>query len=123
MPARKHQSGVTLVETLVALAVMGFVIGALMVLVGQNSRFAASLRDRTFASIAADNLMVRAMIAQEALQTGESAGDVAIGGVTMRYRRNVVETGVEDIVRIEVTVLDAETDQALARATSMRRPQ
>ncbi|WP_375202897.1 type II secretion system minor pseudopilin GspI [Hyphococcus sp.] len=119
--ARKAQQGVTLVETLVALAVMGFVIGALLVLLGQNTRFASAMRDRTMASIAADNLMVEAMVLRDAAEIGESEGEVTIGGETLRYRRAVIETGVEDIVRIEIDILAPRTGQRLGHAVSMRR--
>ncbi len=123
MKLRNKQLGFTLVETLVALAVMGFVVGALLVLIGQNSRFAAAMRDRTMASIAADNLMIEAMVLREATETGESEGDVTIGDQAMIYHRNIYETGVDDVLRIEITVEDKTTGQILARATSMRRAQ
>ena len=121
MTGRGKQRGVTLVETLVALAVMGMTIGALLVLVGQNSRFAASMRDKTMAQIAADNLMIEAMVLPSALETGESEGEVAVGEQTLQYRRVVAETGVEEVLRIDITV-SAANGQTLARAVSMRRP-
>lgn len=120
--ARNSQKGVTLVETLVALAVMGLVIGALLVLMGQNSRFAASMRERTLAAIAADNLMVEAMVLREATEIGDTEGEVTVGGAALRYRRTIVETGVDNIVRIEIDVLSPGGEQRLAHAVSMRRP-
>ncbi len=117
-----RQKGVTLIETLVALAVMGFVISALLVLVGQNSRFSASMRDKTMAAIAADNLMIKAMVLQEALETGESEGEVSVGDYSMKFRRDVIEIGVADIRRIEITILDSQNGQILARSSSMRKP-
>lgn len=120
--ARNSQKGVTLVETLVALAVMGLVIGALLVLMGQNSRFAASMRERTLASIAADNLMVEAMVLREATEIGESEGEVTVGGAALMYRRAIIETGVDNIVRIEIDVLSPDGEERLAHAVSMRRP-
>ena len=38
---RAGQHGITLVETLVALAVMGLVTVAILILIGQNTRFTA----------------------------------------------------------------------------------
>lgn len=119
---RKTQRGVTLVETLVALAVMGFVVGALLVLIGQNTRFSAAMRDKTMAQIAADNLMVEAMVKSDALVIGETEGDIEIGGELMRYDRVIVETGVGDVLRIEISVSSAADGQVLGRAVSMRRP-
>ncbi|WP_428409171.1 type II secretion system minor pseudopilin GspI [Hyphococcus sp.] len=119
--ARNSQKGVTLVETLVALAVMGLIIGALLVLMGQNSRFAASMRERTMASIAADNLMVEALVLRDAVEIGETEGEVTVGGETYRYRRAIIETGVENIVRVEIDVLSPTANQRLGHAVSMRR--
>ena len=119
--ARNSQKGVTLVETLVALAVMGLIIGSLLVLLGQNSRFAAAMRDRTMASIAADNLMVEALVLRDAAAIGESAGEVTVGGETMAYRRAIIETGVDGVLRIEIDILAPGTGQRLAHAVSMRR--
>ncbi len=121
MMKRGKQRGVTLVETLVALAVMGLVIGALMVMIGQNTRFAASMRDKTTAQIAADNLMVEAMVLSSALETGKSDGEVEVGGETLRYERVVTETGVRDVLRIDISVIAA-NGQTLAHAVTMRRP-
>ena len=119
--ARDSQKGVTLVETLVALAVMGLIIGALLVLLGQNTRFAASMRERSMASIAADNLMVEAMVLRDATVIGESEGDVTVGGQTLNFRRAIIETGVEGILRIEIDVTAPDTGQRLAHAVSMRK--
>ncbi len=120
MPKRNSQRGVTLVETLVALAVMGLIIGALMVLIGQNARFAASKRDKTMAQIAADNLMVEAMVLTAALEAGETEGEIEIGGAPLIYKRVIAEAGVRNVLRIDITVSAAD-GQTLARAVSMRR--
>jgi type II secretion system protein I len=116
---RAYQKGVTLVETLVALAVMGFVVSGLLMMIGQNTRFAASLEDRNLAAVAADNLMVEAMVLPDALETGESEGEATAAGRVMRYRRTVIESGVDGVLRIDISVLGA-GDQELAHAAGMR---
>jgi len=118
---RTNQKGVSLVETLVALAVMGFVVVALLALIGQNTRFAASLQERNLAGIAADNLMVEALVVPSALETGESDGEVSVGERTLGWRRVVGETGVDGVLRIEISVIDPASGQILARAATMRR--
>lgn len=121
MKTCKPQRGVTLVETLVALAVMGFVVSSLLVLIGQNTRFSAAMRDKTFAQIAADNLMVEALILSEALEIGETEGEIEISGAPMKYRRIIGETWVGDVLRIDITVAAPDSEQTLAQAVSMRR--
>ncbi|MEO1137408.1 MAG: type II secretion system minor pseudopilin GspI [Pseudomonadota bacterium] len=121
MKAHKPQRGVTLVETLVALAVMGFVVSSLLVMISQNTRFSAAMRDKTHAQIAADNLMVEALILNEALEISETEGEIEISGAPMAYRRVVAETGVGGVLRIDITVTAPDKAQTLAQAVSMRR--
>lgn len=118
---KTRERGITLVETLVALAIMGLVTVAILVLVGQNTRFAASARDRTYASIAVDNLMVETLAKRSRLETGETLGDVTIAGRNWRYRLAVEETGVEDVLLIDLTILDQDGGQALAHASTLRK--
>lgn len=117
--SKAGQKGVTLVETLVALAVMGFVVSGLLMMIGQNTRFAASLEDRNLAAVAADNLMVEAMVLNEALEAGETEGEAAVAGRVMPYRRTVIESGVDGVMRIDIFVYGA-GDQELAHAAAMR---
>lgn len=117
---RTPQRGVTLVETLVALAVMGFIISSLLVLVGQNTRFASAMAQKNLAAIAADNLMVEALILPKAFELGEEDGATEVAGQSMTYHRVTAQTGVDGVVRLEVSVMDFESGQVLARASTMR---
>ncbi len=121
MTAANKQRGITLVETLVALAIMGLVTASILVLVGQNTRFTASAQDRTYASIAADNLMVEALAAPGPVVTGEEFGDINVAAREWRYRKTVAETGVSGLVRIDINVLGEDGDQVLANATTLRK--
>ncbi len=118
--ALNSERGVTLVETLVALAIMGLVTVSILVLVGQNTRFIASAQDRTYASIAADNLMVQALADRRPLETGEELGDIEIAGRGWRYRRVVTETGIDGVYRLDIQILDGNEQQVLANATTLK---
>ncbi|WDI31246.1 type II secretion system minor pseudopilin GspI [Hyphococcus flavus] len=118
---RHKQQGVTLVETLVALAVMGFVVAGLLVLIGQNTRFASSMEERTYASIAADNLMVEALTLSNAREIGETDGQTIVGDRTWNFRRIVSETPIENVVRIDIEITPPDGEQVLAFTTSLRR--
>ncbi|MEX6634228.1 type II secretion system minor pseudopilin GspI [Hyphococcus lacteus] len=123
MTRANQQRGVSLVETLVALSIMGFVVASLLALIGQNTRFISSLEDRNRGMIAADNLMVEALILPEAIQLGTKEGETIVGGEALRYFRTTTETGVDDVVRIDINISPMDSDQIIARATSMRRVQ
>lgn len=117
----KGQKGVTLVETLVALAVMGLVTGSVLALIAQNTRFAAAARDRTYAAVAADNIMVRELFRSGQIELGERFGETEVAGRAMDYRVTVIESGVENTFRIDVDILNGE--QVIASAVTLRRVQ
>ena len=118
---RKSQQGVTLVETLVALAVMGLVTGSVLALIAQNTRFAAAARDRTYAAVAADNIMVRELALSGPIELGERFGETEVAGRGWAYRVTIVESGVEGMFRIDVDIFDGE--QVIASAVTLRRLQ
>ena len=119
---RKEQRGITLVETLVALAIMGLTTSAILVLVGQNTRFAAQANERVYASIAADNLMVEALALSGPIDTVEEEGTVTLAGREFQYRKTIVETGVINVVRINIEMLTPE-GQSLSRAQTLLKVQ
>ena len=125
MVAANKQRGITLVETLIALAIMGLVTTTILVLVGQSTRFTAAAQDRAYASIAADNLMVQELALSGSVETGEEFGDVEIAAREWKYRRIVTETGVTDLFRVEIQIIaevqEGEGEQVIARVTTLRK--
>ena len=125
MNRANKQRGITLVETLVALLIMGLVTSTILVLVGQSTRFAAAAQDRAYASIAADNLMVRELALTGPVETGEEIGEIEIAARQWKYRRIVTETGVSGLFRIEFHIIaevqGREEEQVIARVTTLRK--
>lgn len=119
----RKQKGITLVETLVALAVMGLVTSSILALIAQNTRFTAAARDRTYASIAADNLMVRELALEQQIELGDQFGETEAAGRDWPYRITIIESGVEDLYRIDVDILDETGEQVIASAVTLRREQ
>lgn len=116
------QKGVSLIETLVAFAVLGLVIGSVLMLVAQNTRFTSTLYDRTYASIAAGNVMTQELLRQgSVVETGEREGVTDLYGRAWPYRITVVESTVRDVFRVDVDVMDAESGQVLAGAVTLRK--
>ncbi|MBT8473718.1 MAG: type II secretion system minor pseudopilin GspI [Marinicaulis sp.] len=120
MAKRNRQEGITLVETLVALAVMGLTATAILVLIGQNTRFATDAREQTFAAIALDNLMVETLLDPNLNETGEEVGPVIYDGYEWNFRRTITDTPIDGIVRIDLVITDVATAQVIARATTLR---
>ncbi|GAB4531374.1 MAG: hypothetical protein Kow00133_20000 [Amphiplicatus sp.] len=115
------QKGFTLIEALVALVALGLVVGGALTLIAQNARFIAAAEDRLAARILADNLMVEALAASAPLEREEASGETRFAGRDLRWRRVVVETGADGVVRIDIDVRRSESGQTLAAATSLKR--
>ena len=118
----EKQRGITLIETLVALAIMGLTTAATLVLVGQNTRFAAQANERAYASIAADNLMVEALALTGPIETGVEEGAIVVADRNYNFTKTIVETGVSQLIRIDIEI-SSPSGQALSRAQTLRRVQ
>lgn len=115
-----RQTGMTLVEVLVALAILGMTAASIMMLIAQNTRFVAASEDRAIAAILLDNVMVETLASTAAPELGASEETRDFVGRDWRVMRTIGETGLEGVVRIEVEILTAD-GQTLARAETLRR--
>jgi general secretion pathway protein I len=115
--ARRASRGFTLVETLVALAILAGVALAAYSMTAQSARFAAVEQDRLIAGIIADNAMTGALIRPLAPQAGEESEEIEMAGRKWLAKRTVSEAG-EDLLRIEIAV--SAQGQVLARVEALR---
>lgn len=115
----QRQRGVTLVETLVALAIMGLVTTAILILIGQNTRFTANAFERTYASIAADNLMVETLARTSSVELGEETGEIIVSGQSWPFTKVISETAIEGAYLVDIRVHATSSDQVIARATTI----
>lgn len=119
-PSRRYsQRGLTLVETLVAMAILAAVSLSAFAMLSQGANFAASERDRLAASIVADNLMVEAMLKETAPDLGEDKGEVEFAGRIFEWSTVVSDSG-EELRRIELAVRLQGSPQTLARIETVR---
>ncbi len=109
----------TLVETLVALAILAGVVLSAYAMLAQSTRFAAIEQDRLIAGIVADNQTIEMMISQTPPDPGEEAQEVEAAGQRWLANRVVTEFG-DDLLRITVTVSRAGEAQVLARVETLR---
>ncbi len=110
----KQHDGFTLIEVLVALAIIAVALTAGMRVLAQSVDGASSLKARTLALWVAENRLARA-------QLGEAAFDAATGqetqaGLTFAWRQSITATPNPAFRKIEIVVTDpAQTSYALAR--------
>ncbi|MEZ0470486.1 type II secretion system minor pseudopilin GspI [Luteimonas sp. B3_2_R+30] len=118
-----RQRGFSLLEMLVALAVFGLVVIALLNLSGENTRTTAIVEERVLAGVVAENRAVEA--ATEPLQAlaRMTDGSERLGDREWHWTRTVNATDDAAIVRVEVTVTAAGSDRIAAETTLFRSVQ
>jgi general secretion pathway protein I len=115
LPRQKH-GGFTLVEVLVALAIVAVALAAGMRALAQSADGASTLKARTLALWVAQNRLANAQLADPTPSAGTFEGDAVQAGVRFRYRETVSATPNGAFRRIDIAVaLPDQPDYALAR--------
>ena len=110
--------GFTLVEILVALAVVAVALSAGMRALAQSADGAGTLKARTLAMWVAQNRIATAEFARELPPAGRRSGDATQGGTAFVWRESVGATPNPAFRRIDVEVAEASApDYVLARLT------
>jgi type II secretion system protein I len=117
--SRKSQLGLTLVETLVAMAILAAVAIAAFSLLSQGANFAASERDRLAASVVADNLMIERLLSETGPDLGEDSGEITFASRPFEWSTTVSESS-EGLRRIVLVVRLKGSPQTLARIDTVK---
>lgn len=113
--ARSGRRGFTLVEVLVALAVIAIALTAVLRSFGQGVDTTIALRDRTVAMWIAQNKLAEHHIAKSWPDPDTTEGTVEMAGREWRWREQVSAGPDDDVRRIEVQIRSAPDREALAR--------
>jgi len=112
------QPGFTLVEILVALAIVAIALTAGMRALTQATDSAAALKARTLALWVAQNRLAAAQIATPWPALGSYNGDAQEAGATFAWQASVSPTPNPAFRRIDIVVAEPSTpDYAIARLT------
>jgi general secretion pathway protein I len=110
--------GFTLVEVLVALAIIAFGLVAVFGQLSQSAAAAARLRDKTFAHWVALDRLTELRLSGTFPGEGISSDEVEMGNRRWRYEIKVSATDTDDLRRADVSVAFAESpDQPLITVT------
>lgn len=114
-------SGFSLIEMMVALAVFSLAAMALIRLEGAIIRSASTLDRTMMAQIVARNVAVETLTDAQPPVTGESRGVEENGGRSWSWRRLTTPLGDQGAVRVDVSVSDMD-GTALGKLTIVRPP-
>lgn len=118
--APRAQTGFTLIEMLVALAIFSLVALAMLNLMGQNLRTAAILEESVLASIIAENRAVEALVATALPAAGIESGEEELGGHRWQWERTTRPTDRAEIFRVDIRVRLEGREQVAAQTSLFR---
>jgi len=111
MVIRCRQRGFTLLEILVALAILALSMGAIIKASGDFTGNHAWLRDRTLATWVARNVLVGFQLENAWPSVGEQKGTQEMGRREWRWVARVSQTDEPKLRRLDVEVYLTETDE------------
>lgn len=117
---RGGQSGLTLIETLVAFAILSSIILSVSAIISQAARLTLSAEERLLASIAADNL-VTAELASERTRFDDN-GEIVLAGRTFTFEREAIDAS-DETEQITYRIRLAGSAQAIARVDVVKLKQ
>jgi len=104
MYARRLSHGFTLVEVMVAVVIVAVGMGAAILAVNQNVYNASYLRDKIMATWVAENRLTELRLSGTTPKVEETTGDAEMGDVRWLWRQKVSETGVANLLRVDIQV-------------------
>jgi general secretion pathway protein I len=114
---RRAAQGFTLVEILVALAVLAIALTATARSLGAAIDTTAALRDRTLARWVAEDRLAQLELSKEWPDLDVKEGDADMGGRAFHWRQQTGVTPAARMRRVEVSVFIPGTDSMLAKMT------
>jgi general secretion pathway protein I len=94
--------GFTLLEVLIALAIVAMSVGALLGTVTSSASNVIYLKDKTLAEWVALNRLTELRIDRSMPDVGKRKGNTVLGGMRWEWEEEVTELPVEGLLRIEV---------------------
>lgn len=116
MARNSRARGFTLIEVVVALAIVAIGMFAVFKTIGETANNVTYLRDKSFAGWIADNRLTDMRLSGQLPSVDETEGDTEYAGRRWHWTANVSQTPVEGLRRIDVRVRREDDDHKSALA-------
>ncbi len=107
----------TLVEVMVALAIIALSLTAVSAKMGRMIDTSNSMRERTYASWIAQNKITELRLANVLPEVSATSGEVEYASTTWRWRAVISESGIENLFRVDVAVSYEDGDDVIRTVT------
>ena len=107
----------TLVEVMVALAIIALSLTAVSAKMGRMIETSNSMRERTYASWIAQNKITELRLANVLPEVSATSGEVEYANTTWRWRAVISESGIENLFRVDVAVSYEDGDDVIRTVT------
>lgn len=114
---RPRSHAFTLVEVMVALAIIALSLTAVAAKMGRMIDTSNSMRERTYASWIAQNQIAELRLANVVPEVTATNGEVEYAGSTWRWRAVVAESGIENLFRVDVSVSYEDSEDVIRTVT------
>lgn len=115
-PHRRIETGFTLIEVLVALAVIAIGLVAVLAVAARSGRVDSNLQQRTFAAWVASNQIERMRLASKWPGLGTSDGKITLADQKWHWKAKVAKTEDPDLRRVTLSVAtEAKPDDPVTR--------
>lgn len=113
----RSSRGFTLIEVMVALVIVAFALTAIAASMNQMIDSATAMRDRTYASWIAQNKITEIRLAGAMPEASTTSGELDYANTRWSWRAAVSETGIDNFMRIDVSVSYADSDYTVRTVT------
>lgn len=115
--SRRLVRGFTLIEVMVALAIIALSLTAVAAKMARMIDTSNSMQERTYASWIAQNKITEMRLANVIPETTTTSGDIDYASRSWRWRAVVSETGIENLYRVDVEVTSTESNAVIRKVT------
>lgn len=113
-----HSRGFTLLEVLIALAVVAIAVAAILHGIGTGATHTTDLQTRRLASWVAQNHLAELRLRRQWPAVQQTTGTTRMAGHTWRWRQTVSQTQAAGIRRVDVNVWPAAAGSAAGSAAA-----